>query len=761
LSTDRLANEDRLDESSGEIDLAAYWAAFKRRWKLVAACLLLALGAGLVQSFLETPLYRATLTIKVEPEKFSPVEMGLTPAYYMPWTPAEFLPTQLALLRSREIAERVVQRLDLTSGEGAGRKRAALGSASREKASREETMRAAREVQANVGLNVMKETSIVELSYVSPSPKRAADVANAVADAYIEWNYESRSREMSQASKFLQTQIEQLKSEVEERERKLTEFGLSKDIYTMNPSESAPLSKIDALNKDLSSALADRVMKEAKYSELMAAPAETIADTLSPSVVQLRNEQAKLEHDYEQKLNIYKPDWPAMKQLKLQVLRGKQHLDEIINETVSKAREAARNEFLAAQRREQSLKDVLKGQRVEAAQLNSSTVEFANLRVELSTRRALLDTLMKRQSETEISSRMSSVRQENIRIVDRAVPPPVPFSPSYHRNVSQALSVGLVLGIALLVLLEYMDRSLKSPTQVEQYLKLPSLGVIPAVGMSGRAYGYGSRRYGYGQVYGYVQRLASKRGEPAAPPEVAKIELLPNLQPRSLITEAYRAFRTSLLLSRAGGVQTIVVSSAFPGEGKTATALNLAAVLGQLNKKVLLIDGDLHKRRIHEVLKGSNRVGLVSVLAENVPPERAIQPTGTAGISVLPAGPLSPNPSGLLSSEAMTLLLAHARKNYDYVVIDSPPIQPVSDGLILGSLSDGVVLCVHGGKTAREQVARVRDKLRQAKVEVLGVLINNLRASEAGAGSYGYGYGYAYGYGYGAPEEAEKKAASA
>ncbi len=373
---------------------------------------------------------------------------------------------------------------------------------------------------------------------------------------------------------------------------------------------------------------------------------------------------------------------------------------------------------------------------------------------------------MKRQSETEVSSRMTSVHQENIRVVDRAVPPGAPFSPSYRKSVSRAMSLGLVAAVGLLFLLEYLDRSLKTPQQVEQHLKLPALGVIPAVGAAARGaygYGYGS---GYGAGYGYgLRRLAGKKAaeEPSAP---VKIELLPNTQPRSLATEAYRAFRTSLLLSRAGGVQTIVVTSGFPGEGKTATAANLAAILGQLNKKVLLMDGDLHKPRLHEVFKLSNRAGLVSVLAESADPARVIQPTSLQGVSMMPAGPMSPNPSGLLSSDAMTDLLAYARRTFDYIVIDSPPILAVADGLILGSRSDGVVICVHGGKTAREQVLRVRDKLQQSNVEILGVLINNLRdaQSRGGAAGYGYGYGYAYGYGGEGAEGADpttKKAATA
>lgn len=726
--------------SGAEVHLAEYWSVIVKRRRMIGLCVALAVLVGAVVSLLSRPTYRATAVLDVEKEKVSPVDLGASASPFASYDP-EFLPTQTRLIRSREVAERVVQRLNLVTNEEINPPRKGFlglfGKSAELQSSKDSVTKAAALLQPNIEVGPVRGTNLVELSFVATSPKLASDVANAIAEAYIDWNLEAKFQVVGQTSQFLTAQIEQLKTEIDEKERQLQAYSRQKDIVSIDPQSNVTTQRLESLNKDYADAVADRVAKEARYHEVSTARADAIADTLSNGLVsQLRNEQAKLEREYAEKLNLFKPEWPAMQQLKAQIDKGRQHLDSVIDETVSKARDVAKSDYLTALRREDSLKSVLQGQKSEAMALNTNAVEYNNLKVEVETKRTLLDTLLKRNAETQITSRLRGERLSNVRVVDRALPPTFRFRPSYKMNALLSLFLGGALGVGLAFLLEYLDRSLRTSEQVERVLQLPALGIIPAVGEAGRRYGYG---YGYG--YGYTQR----RAKPATDDQKVAIELLPHDQPRSTVAEAYRAFRTALLLSRAGGVKTLAITSSLPAEGKTSTALNLAVVLGQLGKRVVLVDADLHKPRLHEIFRTTNRAGLVSVLAENMPPTEVLQKTPIPNVFIVTSGPSSPNPSGLLSSDAMAKFLEFLALNFEYVILDTPPVSPVADALLLGHQVDGVVLTVRGGRTPREYVLRVRDKLMRSNVKILGVLINNLAEDRAAYGRY---YSY-YGKGYG------------
>ncbi|MEO8217770.1 MAG: polysaccharide biosynthesis tyrosine autokinase [Acidobacteriota bacterium] len=724
--SDLSLDKPRETENTG-LNLDEYWAVIVKRRRLIILTVLLALTAAAVASVITKPLYKATALLKVERQQGSPVDLGDN---YRPWDP-DFLPTQRDLMGSREVAERVVRKLHLTDNAEFVPQRSEMFGGKKAAPAAE---LAAIEVQKSIETVPRRGTSLVELSVVQPDPKLAADIANAVVQAYIDWNIESKFLVVGEASRFLTTQIDQLKGELAAKEKELQAYGRQKEIVSTDPNSNATMQKLESFNKDYAAAVADRVGKEARYYELQNARPETIADNLSSGLVsQLRNDQAKLERDYAEKLSIYKPSWPAMQQARAQIDKNKQNLASVIDETVAKARDNARTEYQTALRREQSLKGVLQGQTSEAMTLNSNAVEYNNLQTEVQTKRALLDTLLKRHAETEVTSRLRGETMSNIQVVDRALTPRYRFRPSYRLNAVFGLLAGTFLGFGLAFFIEYIDRSLRSAEQVERTLNVPGLGVIPSLGSGGSA------------LYGDRSRRRERKLEAAGAGPV-QITLLPHLHPRSTVAEAYRSFRTSLLLSRAGGLRTIVITSAMPGEGKTTTSSNLAIVLAQLGKRVLLVDADLHKARIHEIFAISNRVGLVSLLAENADPVSITVPTAIPGLFVIPAGPSSPNPSGLLSSEAMRLFLERSATEFDYIILDTPPVGPVADAIILGNQADGVVLCVLGGKTPRDRVRRVRDRLSRSNVRLLGVLLNNLEHSAAEYREY-YGEYEAAGYG--------------
>lgn len=298
------------------------------------------------------------------------------------------------------------------------------------------------------------------------------------------------------------------------------------------------------------------------------------------------------------------------------------------------------------------------------------------------------------------------------------------------KNLQNAFPLGTILGFAAIFFLEYMDRSVKTPEELERITHYASLGVIPsASSMSARAGGYGHE---YGRALPRLRAVETAE-------KTAGVELIPHTDARSPVSEAYRAFRTSLLLASATSPKVIVITSSFAREGKTTTSVNLATVLAQMGKPVLLIDADLRRPRLQKVFQGKMNVGLVNYLAANIPFDDVIQATEVPNLSVVLSGPIPPNPSELLASDRMKHLIEDVRSKYAYVIFDSPPVLAVTDAIVLAASADGVVLTVHGGQTPRELVQRSAEKLRQANIPVLGAILNNLDLHQ-----YGYTYRKSY-----------------
>ena len=736
------------DDEDEVFEYLWYGQLLLRNWKVVLACILVSCGVAAVSAYLSPPLYRATTQISVEKEKVSLSDVGLTGQAPFSFSDPDFLPTQLQILKGREIIERIIARRQLVKSVPVpGQPKSASTSEATEPNPELDEM--VQTISKRLQLGIVKGTTAIDIGYSATSGKEAAAMANAVVEAYIDWNRQSRIDQANQVSRFLESHIEQLKKDVEEKERRLATFGRSRDIVSMDAGKTVSMQKLEEFNKDYASAVADRVNKEAKYQQVHLMTPESLADQ-DVSVAGARTEQRKLEREYAEKLSIWKPEFPAMKQLEARIERGRRYLETTGLEAAKKARELARVELESARKREEVIRAMIRVQTSETLGQTVDAVEFTNMRSEISATRVLLDSMLKRQAETDVVSRMTGTRQANVRVISRAAVPTFRTSPSYRYNLYIGLLAGLVISVIVVVLIDRLDRSIRSVEQVEKILKMPALGIIPAFrpeGGTGRVYGYG---YGYGYGASRARKKAELQGNPAKTSNTtstdaqAVVELLPHSHPLSAVSEAYRAFRAMLLLSRAEGVRTVLLTSAVPGEGKTTTALNLAVALGQLGKRVLLIDCDLRKPRIHQILKLSNRAGVVTALVQGAALEDIVQGSGVPNLWVVTSGPMTPNPSGLLSSDAMKAFVEAANRMFDYVVIDSPPVQPVADALILAGLTDGVVLAVRGGKTPRELVIQVKRQLTQANVTVLGVLINNL---EQRHGRRGDQSGYEYGYG--------------
>ncbi|MEM8960873.1 MAG: polysaccharide biosynthesis tyrosine autokinase [Acidobacteriota bacterium] len=717
-------------ESEDPIDLSKYLGALRRRWLLLLACCLIAGAWALLRYTLTTKEYRATSVIQIERRRLSVVATGGQASWLEDWWNMEYYPTQYRLLRSRGMAERVL--IDLRLYEDplfAGTNTVNAGGDGSAEADAATIARFAGRLKGGLEVNPIKDTQLVELSYRSSNPELAARIANGYAEAFIEWGIETRTSTVGKASNFLAAQIDALREDVEAQQEQLATFE-DADV-ALDPAGEALLDRREALEQQYNLVLADRISKQAAWSALSQRNDSDVANTASGGrAAELKSEIARLENEYQRNLDTFSEEWPAMIELRNKIDESRAELSSLESESADSARSQAAAAFRRAQREEGTLAEELRRVKNEITSLNSTALEYNNIKMSIETRQELLNELLKRQSETEVASRIQSGRESNVRVVDRAVVPGKPFKPQLRNDLVMALLFGFVAGAGGIVMLEYLDRTIKIPEDLEGITHLPTLTVIPDVDEKSRGYGlrlgkYGNQGYGYsyGGGYGYGgQGKAPKGGEGEK-----DIELLPHTNPRLAIAEAYRSLRTAILLSTAEKLQIVAVTSAEPGEGKTATATNLAVVMSQLNRRVLLIDGDLRRPRVHKIFDLKNHKGLVNFLTGTAGNDNLAMKTEVPNLFICPSGPIPPNPSELLASERMQEFLQAAKAKFDFVIIDTPPVLPVTDTLILGPLADGVVLCARAGVLVYDDAKATIERLRYAGIRMLGTVLNRYR----------------------------------
>ncbi len=733
-------------EGENSFDLHEYLEMVRRHWRLILLMSLLGFGAGLVHFFNTTETYTARTRILIE--RRDPTPINSQAAFYQ-WYNPEFYPTQYEILKSRGLAKQVVELLRLWEDNQFNPSSELTAPAAGEvvTAADDEAFKArlAGRLAGGVTVREVKGTQLVDITYTANKPELAMKVANGYALAFIEYGKEARREFASSASGFLTEEIDRLKTEIEDKEFRLQQYSRDADLVAVDPESNVTLKRLDAVNRDYISARTRRIEAESRYNEALMSPKESVADTLSGGVVSdLRGTLIQKEREYATKLKTFKPDFPTMVELRSDIEETRGELTQVVEEMASQAIETARAEFQTARRSERSLEQELEELKTESFEVSSAAVEFNNLRSEITNRRELLEELLRRQSETDVAGRASS--QSTIRQVDEATLPGSTSSPKFRKSTGIGFAFGLALGIGLVLLIEYADRSIKNPDDIERHLSLASLAVIPDLADDGRGYN-SARYYGY---YGYSStRKRQKREKKARRKREKKgevsVDLVPHYRPRLAVSEAYRSLRTALLLSTADELKVVAVTSATAGEGKTATASNLAAVMAQLGKRVLLIDADVRKPRTHEVFKVSNRTGLVNYLVGRCDMPEVIRDNEVPNLMMCPSGPTPPNPSELLASDRMRYLIDESRKRFDFVVIDTPPTLAVTDSTLVGSMVDGVVLCVRAGRIPRDEARACRDRLQLAGVRILGAVLNCHRPL-AGKGYRGYSYHYeAYG----------------
>jgi len=731
-----------------EIDLLDFWRILlKRKWIVIASVAIVVLISG-INSFTKTPLYRASATILIEEPSSSMLDIQeiLNYGTYQQDYLGTYFNTQLELLTSRALGERVAKKMKLSSrpefNTPVKPKRNLIQTAKRylllnwiipgEKQPSKEETEAVRPVDPDAmmaftvigGLSIspIEDTKIVEVSYTSPYPVLAADTVNTVVEEFINYSIETRYEATRRASEFLTDQITQLREDLANAEKELQKYGEEKEIMFLNENESTAVSRFSEINTEYTKATMERIKKEAEYRELRNMEPNSIPQSLNnPTIQSLKDQYISLKNEYLEKSKTFKPNYPEMIRLRTR-LEGTQ---SDLQAEIQKAVDAADTEYRTALQRELSLKNLLETQRTNVIEMNNNAILYNSLKIDVENKRTLLTSLSAKQNETLISAQLGGISQNNTMIVDKALVPGAPFSPNIRSKLTMAFLMGILIGIGFVYIIEYLDNTIKEPEELEKLVGLPSLGIIPYISPNGIKKSSYYTNYYYSRRKGYSSKDRNI-------PDVNKIELINHLYPKFSISEDYRTIRTSILFSNPDHPpQTIAVTSSLPQEGKSATAVNMAISFSQLDMKVLIIDGDLRKPRLNDIFEIDNAKGLSAFLVGEATDKEVIQKTSIKKIWALPSGPHPPNPSELLNSEKMKELLKITKEQFDIVFIDTPPVLAVVDPIIISSLSDGTVIVLRGNKTTRKPLTRAIQELKKVNAHVIGAIFNEVKIKKS------------------------------
>jgi polysaccharide biosynthesis transport protein len=720
-------NEDALGGAS-KVDLRSYWRTVRKRWPFVVLSMIIATVVAFVYTYRQAKVYEATCQIIIDPQppQILPgskdvVEMG-TGSF---WGNKEFYETQYRIIQSTNVGQRTAEKLglqydpDYIGAMGPNHDLVALG----------------RAVAGQLSVKPLKDSRLATIGVTDGKPQRAALIANTVADTYIEYNLDYKLEGARTAMAWLAEQESDLKRQLEESELKLYQFKKDRNLLavSLDDKQSMLSNNLTSVNQKLTDLRIARLALEAKRRMIERAR-ENITDreTLpelrdNHTVAQLREAFTQFSKEYAELSTKYGPEHPRMKALQGQMEVVQKAYVKEIDETLTTFEKI----YQEAIDNERSLKAMMEQQKNEAIEVSKIEVEYRPLLRAAQQNDKMYGMISTRQKEIDITGPMKT---NNVRVLERAVVPGSPIRPKPIQNLLMGLLLGLGTGVALAFAIEALDNTLKTQADVEQFLGVPVLGLVPVIGANPdpEALGDNMRQRDLGVF----------------------------LDPKSVAAECCRSIRTNILfMSPDRPIRTMLVTSPSPQEGKTTTAINLGVTMAEAGGRVLIIDTDMRRPRLHRSFGVGNQFGISTVIVGKTTLEEAIKHTDVPNLDVLTCGPVPPNPSELLHTDRFAVVLADCGKLYDRIILDSPPTSAVTDPAVLGNLVDGVILIIKAGETTRESAVHARRQLMSAKARLVGVIVNAIDFSNP---AYGYEYYYRnyyrYGYTYGGGPDSNQNA---
>jgi succinoglycan biosynthesis transport protein ExoP len=670
----------------------------KRRWIAINAFLLV-FGATLLYTFTATPEYEARTQVLIENEEANVVsfqqvveENRQTLDYYQ---------TQYRLLQSRALAKRTLDATSLWEHPIFGQQPSWIGTATRsvtesvfgrtdDRSNSPETTAQARTIDAYLRrLRVLpvRNSRLVDVVFTTPDPNLSASVANAHAAAYIDQNLEYKFLASKEAADWLSARMGEQRQQVEKTEQALQKYREQTGAVALEDRQNIVVQRLTDLNAAVTRARTERIEKESLFNQIRAIQHDRAAlDTFptiltNPFIQQLKAELNQLQRQQAERGEKLGARHPEM----VKIDSAMDTTNRRIDIEVQKVIQALQRDYQAALASERSLGAALDQQRAEAQQLNRNSIQYGALQRDAQSNQQLFEGLLQRAKETGVTS---DLKTNNIRVVDKAEPARRPTSPNRTYNMVFGLLSGLILGVGLAFFSEYVDGRIKSPEEIRAYLGLPCLGMLP------------------------VTKATGARTDPLVSSDVPHI-----------FSEAIKGLRTNLMFSTVEeSARTVVVTSAGPGEGKTVVAGNLAISLAHAGQRVLLVDCDMRRPRVHHLFSCAQEPGLSNVMVGDAKASDAVRKAAPPNLWLLPSGKIPPNPAELLGSTRFREFVKSLTDHFDWIILDSPPVMAVTDAVVTAHTAHGVVFVIGSEMTARHAV----DMLESAKAKFFGVVLNKV-----------------------------------